>query len=559
MTGGSQPGAYQVVARRFRPRAFQEVVGQEAILQSLSRALESGRIPHAYLFSGSRGVGKTTMARILARCLNCAKGPTPDPCGECEPCRSILEDRNADFVEIDAASHNSVDDIREMRERVAFATMGSRFKVYLLDEVHMLSKGAFNAFLKTLEEPPPRVVFIMATTELHKVPDTIRSRCQVLMFRQVSEQDMVTRLQRICGSEAVDIDPQVLHEIARSSRGGLRDAETALERVLSVAKAEPGTFTLETYRRVFHRVGFEQARDVVQSLIDGEAGPALRFAAEVVQSGGDEREALADLLEVLRTLLLLAVDGKDTPLVAHDGDRDALLALAQRAGIERLDAMIQAGLVGRERIRVLEDRRLVMEVTLLRMARTAHLPLLADLAQAVSSGAVAAAPPVGAPPTPRAGNLPPPNAGAIGGPPASMPAPRPPVGAAAGDLAARLSAWLTQNKPLLQPTVALCKISGPDSGGMVTLALDSDRKLHRDRLQSDGVKQMLKQALTEILGRPVQVAIVDLRAGAAPAAGARASEPSAPAAPTSAPPENVQRIAKRFDGRIVRAPEPPSE
>jgi DNA polymerase-3 subunit gamma/tau len=554
MSATDRKNAYQVVARRFRPRAFAEVVGQEAILQSLAGALQSGRIPHAYLFAGSRGVGKTTMARILARCLNCAKGPTPDPCGTCEPCVSILEDRNSDFVEIDAASHNSVDDIREMRERVAFATMGSRYKVYLLDEVHMLSKGAFNAFLKTLEEPPPRVVFIMATTEVHKVPETIRSRCQVLQFRQVSETDMVQRLQRICASEAVDIDPQVLHEIARGSRGGLRDAETALERVLSVAKAAPGRFDLDAYRRVFHRVGFEQARDVVASLIDGQAGPALRFAAEVVQSGGDEREAVGDLLDVLRALLLLVVDGKDTPLVAHDGDRDALLALAQRAGVERLDAMIQAGLVGRERIRVLEDRRLVMEVTLLRMARAATLPLLADLAAAVASGA-SVAPPPAAPASPsRVASAPAPTVAA----PSS--APRPVAAAGSGDLAARLAAWLMQNKPLLQSTVAACQIHGPDAVGVVTLALDSERKLHRDRLQADGVKQLLKQALTELLGKPVQVAIVDLRAGTAGGAGsAPAAPPPGAAAPPPPAPDHVQRIAKKFDGRIVRAPEPPPE
>src|SRR5690606_22978840 len=218
MSSTERKNAYQVVARRFRPRTFAEVVGQDEVLHSLRHTIVSGRIPHAFLFAGSRGVGKTTLARILARCLNCAQGPTPDPCGECEPCRSILEERNADFVEIDAASHNGVDDIRELRERVGFASMGSRYKVYLLDEAHMLSKPAWNAFLKTLEEPPPNVVFIMATTELAKVPDTIRSRCRLETFRQVSEADIAARLQRICQSEGVTVDVEVLADLARKSR-----------------------------------------------------------------------------------------------------------------------------------------------------------------------------------------------------------------------------------------------------------------------------------------------------------------------------------------------------
>ena len=184
---------YQVVARRFRPKAFGEMVGQDAIQSTLRAELAGGRVPHAFLFAGSRGVGKTTTARILARCLNCEKGPTVEPCGTCSLCVSILDGSNPDVIEVDAASHNGVDDVRALRDRVAFAAMRSRYKVYILDEAHMLSKGAWNALLKTLEEPPPGVVFVLATTELHKVPDTIRSRCQVLHFRRIGDTDIKTR------------------------------------------------------------------------------------------------------------------------------------------------------------------------------------------------------------------------------------------------------------------------------------------------------------------------------------------------------------------------------
>lgn len=546
MAKNDRKTAYQVVARRFRPRAFAEVVGQDEVLNSLTHALDSGRIPHAFLFAGGRGIGKTTTARIFARCLNCEKGPTSKPCGKCEPCLSILEERNADFVEIDAASHNGVEDIRELRDRVAFASMGSRYKVYLLDEAHMMSKSAFNAFLKTLEEPPPRVVFIMATTELTKLPDTIRSRCQVLQFRQVSAADIERRLEHICASEKIELDVEVLAEIARASSGGLRDAETALERVLAVAKASDQPFTLEVYRRVFHRVGFEQARDVVAALVGGAAGPALRFVAEVVSGGGDEREALGEVLEVLRSLLLLLVDGKDTPLVAADG-RDALLALAEQAGVERLDAMIQAGLMGRERLRHLEDRRLVLEVTFVRMARAGALPLLADLAAAVRSGALSS----GTRPDETKARTP----TRTGGAPAAGPSrasPRAAADPASRDLASRLQAWAEQAQPRLVSTLAVCRVSGPDAKGVVTFTLDSESKMQRDRVQSAGVQQLLKEGLTELLGQPISVAVV---------VGGGVDATPAPRAPENAPPplatpgEVVQRVAKRFDGRIVRSEE----
>jgi DNA polymerase-3 subunit gamma/tau len=540
-----------VVARRFRPRTFAEIVGQDAILRTLAQALESGRIPHAFLFAGSRGVGKTTLARIFARCLNCERGPTPSPCGECAACREILSGRNPDVVEIDAASHNLVEDVRELRERVGFVAMSARYKVYILDEVHMLTRNAFNAFLKTLEEPPPRVVFIMATTELHKVPETIRSRCQVLHFRQVSLEDIARRLRRICEQEGVAVDDAILDEIARGSRGAMRDAETALERILPVARAEGAAFDLAAYRAVSHRVGLEPVVQVVEALFGGEASPALRFVDEVIRSGLDERETLGEVLEVLRAVLLLKVDGEGTDLVDLDPEaRARLIALARAHEVHRIDAMVQAGLIGRERLRTLEDRRLVLELALLRMAVAAELPTLGELAQRVEAAggpAPAAAPGAAPPPAPAPRELrrAVPSSAA---PPAVVPEAavvQPPPEPAPGALGPALQSWLASHKPLLAHTIAQCDVAGPDAVGFVTLRLVAERKLHRDRLDSPGVQQTLREGLRAVLGRDVKLRVLPATAGDAPPAA------SPPPAGDETSGSAARRVAEKFDGQIL--------
>ena len=544
---------YQVVARRFRPTTFQQMVGQEEVLQSLRVALQQGRVPHAFLFSGSRGVGKTTSARILARCLNCAKGPTPEPCGTCASCTSILAGNNPDVLEIDAASNNSVDDIRRLRETTAFATMQSRYRVVILDEAHMMSKGAFNAFLKTLEEPPPGVVFVLATTELHKVPETIRSRCQVLLFKRVGEDDLKRRLGAIAAAEKVAVPDDVLAEIAMSVRGGVRDAETALERVLPLARELGAKFDLAAYRALVARVGLDAVVEVVERLLAGDAKAGVHFARTLQEQGADEREALGEIVEVLRWLLLLRIDGADSGLVPLAGAlRARLQALAAATDDKRLDAMVHAGLLGRERLRRLEDRGVVFEVAMVRMAEAGTLPALGDLIAELRAGGGAppagpAKPQFGAGARPAAGAAPVGRAGAPAAPPA---APLPP--AATGDLKASVLAFL-KDKPLLAGTLEQCAFQGPDADGRLVVTLQTERRMYHDRLASSAVQQDLARAIQDAAGRPLKV---DWKLPAPSQQGVAAPPPKVD------PGDATKRVMGAFKGRVVqvnpedRAPKP---
>jgi DNA polymerase-3 subunit gamma/tau len=538
---------YQVVARRFRPQTFQEVVGQDEVLQSLRLALRDQRVPHAFLFSGSRGVGKTTSARILARCLNCEQGPTPDPCGKCELCTSILDGSNPDVIEIDAASNNGVDDVRQLREQVGFATMRSRYRVVILDEVHMLSKPAFNALLKTLEEPPPQVVFVLATTELHKVPETIRSRCQVLLFRRVGDEDLKQRLKMIAQREQVEVADEVLDEIAASVRGGVRDAETALERVLPLLRDQGKAFDRDAYRGMVARVGTDATVAVIASMLQGDARAALHFARELQQNGTDEREALGELVETLRHVMLLKIDGDESGLVPVAGAlRQQLQELAAAAEPHQLDAMVTAGVLGRERLRRLEDRGAVLEVALVRMAQAAVLPTVATLLAEVRAGGGVAAPATAS----TAARAPAPAPGAR---PGSTPVPAPvrPVAlpstppADAADLRAR-TLQLLQDRALLQASVEQCRFEGPDAQGRVVITLHSDRKLHQDRMQSPVIQQELTQVIRTAAATNVTV---EFRIGDSATAGAA---PPGKAAAKAEPGPAAKRVMQKFRGRVVQ-------
>lgn len=308
--------AYQVIARKWRPQTFDEVTGQEPITRTLRNAIEHQRLHHAYLFSGARGVGKTTSARLLAKALNChkSKQPTPTPCrsddpDQCSSCREITESRSIDVQEIDAASNTGVDNVREaIIASVGIAPARDRYKVFIIDEVHMLSGAAFNALLKTLEEPPPRVVFIMATTERHKVPETILSRCQQFEFRTIATAKIVERLKLIAKSEGISIPDDALREIARTGEGSMRDAQSALDQVISFAGDK---ITKDDVEMALGVAGADILKRIIDSIASNKPAEAIAAVDEIVMRGHDLRNFCRDLLAHFRDLLVTKVSGNE--------------------------------------------------------------------------------------------------------------------------------------------------------------------------------------------------------------------------------------------------------
>ena len=296
--------SYVALYRTWRPQDFDGLVGQEHIRKALTNALESGRISHAYLFTGPRGTGKTSTARILAKALNCEKGPTPHPCNACDHCREITEGTSADVIEIDAASNRGIDEIRKLREQVHFAPVSSRYKVYIIDEVHMITMDAFNALLKTLEEPPEHVVFILATTEPHKIPTTIHSRCQRFDFRRVTVDDIAAHLKKVAEGSQINAEPDALRLMAIQADGGMRDAVGLLDQCSIMA--DP--VTAETVRQVLGIAGRDTMRALVENIGRRDLPAALDLLNQLMDDGKDVTQVLTELLEYMRALLLYQAD-----------------------------------------------------------------------------------------------------------------------------------------------------------------------------------------------------------------------------------------------------------
>lgn len=354
--------SYQVLARKWRPRSFREMVGQTHVLKALINALDSQRLHHAYLFTGTRGVGKTTIARIIAKCLNCETGITSSPCGECSVCREIDEGRFVDLIEIDAASRTKVEDTRELLDNVQYAPSRGRFKVYLIDEVHMLSSHSFNALLKTLEEPPPYVKFILATTDPQKLPATILSRCLQFSLKNMTPERVVEHLTHVLTAENVPFEDDALWLLGRAADGSMRDAMSLTDQAIAFGE---GKVLATDVRAMLGTLDHGQVYDVLHSLIQGDAKALLEGVRHLAEQGPDWNGVLSEILNVLHRVAIAQAlpDGVDN---GH-GDRDRVLALAQALPAEDVQFYYQMGLIGRRDLPLAPDPRGGFEMVLLRM------------------------------------------------------------------------------------------------------------------------------------------------------------------------------------------------
>ena len=331
---------YLVLARKWRPQAFESVVGQDHITRTLKNAITSGRIHHAFLFIGSRGIGKTTTARILAKALNCLESdkPTPDPCGECSNCTSIAAGNNLDVIEIDGASNNGVDDVRELRDNIRMMPTNGRYKVYIIDEVHQLSVGAFNALLKTLEEPPPHAVFILATTEAHKIPATIVSRCQRYDFRRVPIPKLIDLLRNILDHEGLKATDEALHAIARAAEGGVRDSESILDELITYCDGE---ITFQDVFDVLGLVDWQVMHDLCDAILDKDVTRQLLIVEQVASAGKDLTQFVQELLRYFRNLLVCKTANVKELLHLPEEELAAMNQRAARISLTNLIRLVE--------------------------------------------------------------------------------------------------------------------------------------------------------------------------------------------------------------------------
>lgn len=416
-------GSAQSLYRRHRPRSFAEVVGQASVVRTLSNAVERGQVHHAYLFVGSRGTGKTSTAKILASCLNCERGPTVDPCGMCESCRSIAAAMSLDVIEMDAASNNSVEDIRELRESVVFAPVSGRHKVYILDEAHMLSQAAWNAFLKTLEEPPPATVFVLATTEAGKVPATVVDRCHRFDFQRPTVEEICTVLARVARAESIEIHAEALSAIARSATGSFRDALGTLEQLVTYSGQR---IALEDVLAVLGVAGEQLLAGALEAVRCGDARAALLAVAKCVEGGRDASSFIRDLEARARELLIVQTLGdvpRELSLTAEIDGR--LLAQAQGMGAAEVVRLLDLLGAALEAVRAGADPRTQLELALVKAATPqvdgstrALLARIERLEQALSGPSAQPSP------SPASGDVEPP-------PAAPLPPPPPPEAEAA--------------------------------------------------------------------------------------------------------------------------------
>jgi DNA polymerase-3 subunit gamma/tau len=363
--------SYTVIARRYRPQTFDEVIGQVAIATTLQNSIKADKVSHAYIFAGERGVGKTSMARILAKALNCKDGPTASPCNKCEFCKSIAEGNDPDVIEIDAASRTKVDDVRSLQEGIGYMPMRAKFKIYIMDEAHQLSKNAFDALLKTIEEPPPHVKFIFATTVPHKLPDTILSRCQRFNFRRISPQDIFTHLEKICKKEKVVCDKETISIIAQHANGSMRDAETILDQIISYGdgKVSPGDI-----EQLLGKVSLNEIISLTDAIYNKNFTGIIEIIDEAFNQGKDIELFFDQSIEHFWRLILINSNPPGSPIVEREivQEKAKYEAQAKKFTVETMLQYIQILSEARWRLKETTNTRVFTELTLLRIANLLH-------------------------------------------------------------------------------------------------------------------------------------------------------------------------------------------
>jgi DNA polymerase-3 subunit gamma/tau len=394
---------YQVIARKYRPQTFADVVNQEHVRTTLENAISQKRIAHGYIFSGQRGTGKTTIARILARCLNCIQGPTATPCGQCASCREITAGGTVDVIEIDAASNRGINEMRELRENVRYQPARDRYKVFIIDEAHQITNEAFNALLKTIEEPPEWVVFVLCTTEAHKIPATIASRCQHFSFRSVDFEDLIARMAWICQQEGIEAGPEALAVLAAAGEGSVRDSLSALDQAIACcgSKLEPAEV-----RALLGAFSLESLQQVSQALLDGNSGRMLEVVDELERNGLNLQHFARELARYFRNLLVLRISGAAPRLVAASAQqREQMAAIAAQFSEEDLTRYLQLSLDLFKDLQYSLQPRFHLEIGLLRLVQAGRLLPIEEALARVSAGAPA--PPRSAPVTSAAPARPP--------------------------------------------------------------------------------------------------------------------------------------------------------
>src|SRR4051794_14078484 len=452
---------YQVIARKYRPQSFADVVNQEHVKGTLENAIAQNRIAHGYIFSGQRGTGKTTVARILARCLNCVEGPTNQPCGKCASCLEITAGGAPDVIEIDAASNRGINEMRELRENVRYRPVRDRYKVFIVDEAHQITNEAFNALLKTIEEPPSWVMFVLCTTEAHKIPATIASRCQHFSFRSVDFEDLVARMAWICEQEGIATEPDALAILAQAGEGSVRDSLSALDQAIACCGAKLNAAEVRTLLGSF---SLESLEKVSQALAEGDSRRMLEVVDELERTGQNLQHFSRELSRYFRNLLVARIAGADTRLVAASAaQREKLVEIAGRFSEEDLTRYLQLSLDLFRDLQFSLQPRFHLEIGLVRLVHAGRLlpieqalagmkPGAAPTTRASQASPAPAAPTAARPAAAQAANTPAPNkpspfeldrAKKSGSPPPAAPEPSAePM--AAGDWRQRLHAALME-------------------------------------------------------------------------------------------------------------------